>query len=236
MLTDLCGDPVLAPPCVQRPARKPVTLEKFNAKRLKKQQKELQKLQQHIEGSRNLMLFDEVLEFLRAPIIQVVVPFEFRSDCGDVPVIDEAQDGEGGGEVDVMIPYTSWGRPWVEYNYPSRYDKGVCGQLIGWSKDGLLHTQTRLFWRSLEELGLSNNELEKWSVLKWIFRPAIRKEYVFDARIGRSHCLQWHEREETFSFHNCCIAARVEEDLIREGVRRNVSAQIIEAVERVVLA
>jgi len=237
MLTDLLGDPVEVVKCVQHITPKPLSIEKFNALKLKKQQKQFLKLQQHIESSNNLVLFDEVLAFLRAPLMQVIVPTEFRSDCGEVPVVDEVQqDGEEGMKIDVMIPYVSWGQPWVVHNYPSRSDEGLCSQLLGWSKDALLHLQTRLFWRSLEEFGLSNNELEKWSALKWMFRPAIRKEYVFDARIGRSHCLQWHERDETFSFHNCCIAARMDEDVIREGVRRNIPVQIIEAVERVVLA
>jgi hypothetical protein len=85
----------------------------------------------------------------------------------------------------------------------------------------------------MEELALNNNEQEKWSVLRWIFRPAIWKHYVYDKRIGRSHCFEVHERDETFSFHNCCIAARVDEDTVREGVRRNIPVEVVKAVEKV---
>lgn len=78
-------------------------------------------------------------------------------------------------------------------------------------------TQVRVFWRSMEELVLNNNEQEKLSVRpKWIFRPARYKRYIYDKRIGRSHCLEVHEREEPFTFHNCCIAARVDEEGVRE--------------------
>jgi hypothetical protein len=230
LLTDLLGDPVeVVPPSFTRKPLTIETFETFKAQQQKKQQKLYRKLQKRLEGSKNLLLFEEVLEYLRAPLVQVAIPSEFFSDCGKVPVVDE-QDDEA--ETDAMIPYEPWGTPWFTYHYKSR----TCSQVIGWSKEALLHLQVRLFWRSLEELGLNGNEQEKWSVLKWIFRPAIRKEHVYIARIGKSRCLQWHERDETFSFHNCCIAARMDEDVIREGVRRNVPAQIIEAVERVVLA
>lgn len=236
LLTDLFGAPIEVAQSVKQPI-KTQTLDDLAALKLKKQQQQLKKYQKHIESSQNLVLFDEVLAFLRAPLLQVTIPAEYRSDCGEVPVVEEEQqEGVEEQEVDPLIPYASWGRPWVVHNYPSRSDEGRCSQLLGWSKDALLFLQVRLFWRSMEELGNSNNELEKWSVLKWMYRPAIRKEFVFDARVGKSHCLQWHERDETFSFHNCCIAARMEEDLIREGVRRNIPVQIIEAVERVVLA
>jgi hypothetical protein len=83
-------------------------------------------------------------------------------------------------------------------------------------------------------LALSNNEHEKWSVLKWMYRPAIWRYYVWDRRIQRSHALLVHETDEPFTFHNCCIAARMDEDVIREGVRRHCPADLIEAVARVV--
>lgn len=181
------------------------------------------KLARLLENSNNLLLFDELLDFLKAPLLkQVSVEAEFASDVGSVAVIEVDEEGSTDRDVDIAIPYVPWGSAWVDD-----------ANGLSWSKDGLLFTQVRLLWRSMEELALNNNEQEKWSVLRWIFRPAIWKHYVYDKSIGKSHCLEVHERDETFSYHNCCIAARVDADVVREGVRRNIPAEVVKAVEKV---
>ena len=210
MFTDLFGFPLVFPETRAKPTtRRQVSEETKRARLLKK-----------LEQSSNLVLFDELLDFLKAPLLKNSLPIEYASDVGAVDVFEVEDEAEE--NVSVSIPFEAWGEAWVTDS------KG-----LDWSKEGLLFTQVRLFWRSLEELSLSNNEQEKWSVLRWIFRPAVWKDYVWDARIGRSHCVSTHERDEPFSFHNCCIAARMDRDLVREGVCRNIPAEIIKAVERV---
>lgn len=215
---DLFGHPVASPQSVtSTPVRRRVVSQA--AKRAK--------LARHLEKSNNLVLFDELLDYLKAPLLKHNVDLDatYASDVGTVEVIEVDEDGESRTqEADdaVVIPYEAWGNDWV-----------TDSNGLTWSKEGLLFTQVRLFWRSMEELALNNNEQEKWSVLRWIFRPAIWKHYVFDKSIGKSHCLEVHERDETFSFHNCCIAARVDGDVVREGVRRNIPVEVFKAVERV---
>lgn len=180
------------------------------------------KLVRYLEKSNNLMLFDELLDFLKAPLLSsAVLATEYASDCASVAVV-EVDDDEEVSAATVSIPYEAWGDVWVED------EKG-----LRWSKEGLLFTQVRLFWRSMEELAISYNEQDKWSVLKWIFRPAIWKHYVYDKRVAKSHVFEVHERDEPFSFHNCCIAARMDEDMVRDGIRRNIPAEVIKAVEKV---
>lgn len=211
---DLFGHPVAVPQNVTPPRRRVVSQA---AKRAK--------LARHLEKSNNLVLFDELLDFLKAPLLkqQIDMDATFASDVGTVGVIEVDEDGNThDADSALVIPYEAWGEEWV-----------TDSSGLAWSKEGLLFTQVRLFWRSMEELALSNNEQEKWSVLRWMFRPAIWKHYVYDKRIGRSHCFEVHERDETFSFHNCCIAARVDEDTVREGVRRNIPAEVVKAVEKV---
>ena len=210
---DLFGHPVATPQAVTpQPVRRRVVSQE--AKRAK--------LIRHLESSSNLVLFDELLDFLKAPLLKNYVDLDanYASDVGTVAVIEVDEDGDA--EVDVAIPYEKWGEAWVTDSND-----------LAWSKEALMFTQVRLFWRSMEELALNNNEQEKWSVLRWIFRPAIWKHYVYDKRIGKSHCLEVHERDEPFSFHNCCIAARVDGDVVREGVRRNIPVEVVKAVERV---
>ena len=214
LLTDLFGHPIVTPqPGTSPVRRRPVSPETKRAKLIR-----------HLESSANRVLFDELFELLKAPLLQQFsIPEEFASDIGDVAVQEETQaDEETSKSLSTVIPYEAWDKPWIQD------DKD-----LKWSKEGLIFTQVRLFWRSFEELSLNNNEQEKWSVLRWIFRPAIKKLYMYDKRIGKSLCLPVHERDETFSFHNCCIAARMDGDVIREGVRRNISVEVIKAVEKV---
>lgn len=172
------------------------------------------------EQSGNGLLFDDLFTLLKGPIFAIAnFPKQFSSDIRGVDVV-EVDDDEIAQSV--AVPYEAWNEPWVEDRHA-----------LGWSFEGLLFLQVRLFWRSLEELGLNNNELEKWSALRWILRPAIWKHFVWDKKLNKSHCFPVHERDDPFSFHNCCIAARMDEDEIRAGVRRNVSAEIIKAVEKV---
>lgn len=175
-----------------------------------------------VEESINLDLFQELFESLKKPLLpeNVELPADFASDIVGVSLIDD-EDAESSLDL-ASIPYEAWGKPWVTDENGHK-----------WSREGLLFLQVRLFWRSIEELTLINNEQEKWSCLRWIFRPAYWKHYMYDERIGRSRCLAVHERDEPFSFHNCCIAARVDAETVREGVSRNVPADVIKAVERV---
>ena len=211
---DLFGHPVVNPQsqAASIPVRRRIVSEE--AKRAK--------LIRHLEASSNLVLFDELLDFLKAPLLKnVELPTEYASDIGKVAVI-EFDDDEDSRDNAVAMPYEAWGEAWV-----------VDDKEFGWSQEGLLFTQVRLFWRSMEELTLADNEQDKWSVLKWIFRPAIWKHYVYDKSVGKSHCKEVHENDEPFGFHNCCLAARLDEDLVREGVRRNIPVDVIKAVEKV---
>ena len=212
---DLFGHPVASSQAIDPPVRR----------RAVSQAAKRAKLARHLEQSNNLVLFDELLDFLKAPLLKNTVELDatFASDVGTVAVIEADEEGcSQDADEAIAIPYEAWGTAWV---------KDANG--LAWSKEGLLFTQVRLFWRSMEELALNNNEQEKWSVLRWIFRPAIWKHYVYDKRIGKSHCMEVHERDEPFSFHNCCIAARVDGDVVREGVRRNIPVEVIKAVEKV---
>lgn len=181
------------------------------------------KLQDHLARSSNLVLFEELLNQLKKPLFKTksAIPEEFVSDIGlFAPTEEESED-----ETDVSaleIPFEPWGPAFVTDN------KG-----LQWSKESLIFTQVRLFWRSLEELALNNNAQEKWSVLRWIFRPAYWNYYVYDKRIGKSHCYRVHERDETFSFHNCCMASMLRADVVREGVRRNMTDDMIKAIDKV---
>ena len=195
----------------------------IDAIRVLRERRASRALQAHLRQP-NLVLFDEVLAFLAAPLVAWTVPAEYRTDCLSVPAHPQSSTEEQApSDADPPIADDPWGPAWITDRL---------GQ--GWSKASIDFLQVRLFWRSLEELALSNNEHEKWSVLKWMYRPAIWRYYVWDRRIQRSHALLVHEADEPFTFHNCCIAARMDEDVIREGVRRHCPADLIEAVARVV--
>ena len=214
MFTDLLGFPYLPPQPKATPVRRPVSLE---AKR--------KKLLRHMEESNNLMLFDELLDFLKAPLLQPAFLTPGLYELSVVSVEDTQEDEEAANEERakaIDIPYQPFGGEWI-----------ADANGLSWSRESLLYMQTKILLRSMDELGLSNNEHDKWSVLKWIFRPPIWKHYIYDKKLGRSHCLEVHRRDEPFSFHNCCIAARMDADVLREGVRRNVPEVVIKAVEKV---
>lgn len=163
-------------------------------------------------------LFDEVLAYLRQPLFTLGREAR-KSDW--VGVAEEEPENEAADPWERAIPCEPWGEPWVT-------DK----QGHAYSTDAIAFLMAKIFWSSMDEMSGVENGEQKLDVLKWVFKPSVRKTYVYDARIGKSHCLQWHERDETFSFHNCCMAARVDEEEIRNGFRRNIPAEIIQAVER----
>ena len=215
MLTDLFGEPV--------PDLRLSRVTLLQHRRTVSPEAQRKRALRRYEESGNLLLFGEILDYLRAPLFtgSALAP-QILSDRADVMLVPDAGD-EVNGEMDPDIPYESWGGVWVQ-------DRNN----LKWSRKGILFLQNQVFWESMEELSLHNNEHEKWSVLKWIFYPAVIKQYIFDERIGKSHCLFTHERDHPFSFHNCCIAARMDEDELRDGVRRNIPAEIYEAVNKVV--
>lgn len=214
--TDLLGDPAGINPRKPLPSLRR-TADKFLPVSVEARRK---KLVRYLETCGNYVLFDELFELLKCPILKSFeVPTEYSSDVNGVAVV-EFDDDET--ESTLQIPYESWGTPWVVD------EKG-----FNWSHESLLFLQARLFWRSVEELALNNNEQEKWSVLRWVFRPAIWKHYVFDKKRGKSLCLPVHERNDPFSYHNCCMSARMDEELVRQGIRRNIPVEIYKAVEDV---
>lgn len=171
------------------------------------------------------LLFEEVLEYLRRPILPIdIIPEEFRSDLAGVVAADE-EETETVDYSKLILPYEAWGEVWF-------VDKNG----LSWSRNGCSYLQNRIFWRSMEEMTLKNNDEDKWSVLKWVFSPAIVRHYVWIKKIGASRYFDVHERDYTFSFHNCAMAARIEKDAIREGFSRNLPADLIKAVLRVVNA
>ena len=176
--------------------------------------------------SNNLDLFEDLLEFLRAPLFnRSALPADYRSDRALVEFVPD--DEIGAASIDqadlTEIPYVGWGVPVVTDRHG-----------LSWSHDGLIALQCNLFWESMEEMTLSNNEQEKWSVLKWVFQPAWVKRYVWDVRQGGSHCLATHERDHPFSFSNCAMASRIDADIIRDGFRRNLPGAVLDAVTRLV--
>lgn len=206
MLTDLFGQPlVVQAPLIHQPRPRRKDPEALRLKALRNELK-----------NPTLLLFDEVLEFLRKPILSITdIPQEYRSDRASV----EPAKGEIDEVIGPDIAYQPWGDVWIE-------DKNG----LSWSADGIHHLQKLLFWESMEEMALINNELEKWSVLKWVFRPAIRKYYVWSKKLGRSRGFQEHERDDTFSFHNCSMAVCMKEDVIRDGFSRNLPVELIQQV------
>jgi hypothetical protein len=215
MFTDLFGEPM--------PDLRPSQVVSSQHRRTVSPEAKRKQALRRYEESQNLLLFEEILDFLRAPLLSgSALSPQILSDRAEVALVPETGD-EANCEIDPDIPYESWGGVWVQ----DRHN-------LKWSRKGILFLQNQVFWESLEELSLHNNEYEKWSVLKWIFSPALIKQYIFDERIAKSHCLITHERDHPFSFHNCCIAARLDENQVRDGVRRNIPAEIYEAVNKVV--
>jgi hypothetical protein len=158
---------------------------------------------------------EQAIAMLAKPIIaSFVVPKAYQSDKAGISLIEAERDTE---KCDVAITYEPWGDAWI-----------VDANDLGWSEEGLLFLRVRLFWESFDELALSNNEREKWDILKWIFKPVIRKQYTYGKPV-----VEWHQNDEFFSFHNCCLAVGMDEDVLRDGIVRNVDPGIIKAVLRI---
>lgn len=115
---------------------------------------------------------------------------------------------------------------WFESKHEA--EDGAEASSHNWTVEEVHFLRICLFWESWDELSLSNNERDKWDVLKWMFKPALRRYWVYGKPV-----VQWHENDEPFSFHNCCKAVGMDEDTLRDGLRRNIDPEIIEAVERV---
>jgi hypothetical protein len=169
-----------------------------------------------LEGGLNVPMFTDLLDFLKAPLLGSSGQFH-REEVQTLAETGEEVDG-----INSDIPYEPWGAPWIESHG------------LKWSQAGVNHLQIQVFWESLEELALLNNEHEKWSVLKWVFMPLRRKLYMYDQRINRSHCLEIHQRDETFSYRNCSMAAKVDGDELREMLRHRLPAELLEAIKKVV--
>jgi hypothetical protein len=158
---------------------------------------------------------EQAIAMLAKPIIaSFAVPKANQSDKAGISFTEAERETE---KCDMAIPYEPWGDAFI-----------VDANDLGWSEEGLLFLRVRLFWESFDELALSNNEREKWDILKWIFKPVIRKQYTYGKPV-----VEWHQNDEFFSFHNCCLAVGMDEDVLRNGIVRNVDPEIIKAVMRV---
>ncbi|TRZ99109.1 MAG: hypothetical protein D4R84_02630 [Rhodocyclaceae bacterium] len=201
---------------------KALTVQEFNGLRLKREKHGRKKQYDWLSVAPTLLLFKEALLILKAPLKVTFLGEYCRRDKATVALVEET-----GEEVDPQVaPDLAWelaGSEWL-----------VDNNALPWSKEGIFDMQCQVFWESLWELGLHNNAPEKWDVLKWVFRPALRKYYVYSQRLGHSACVQEHERDQTFSFHNCAMAARMDPDDVRDGVRRNIPVEVYQAVIRVV--
>ena len=132
------------------------------------------------------------------------------------PVLEEEASPHGG-----LIPLEAWGKPGFT-------DKN--GQ--SWSRASIFYLQHQLFWESMKEMKNRNNDDDVFSVVAWVFAPAIRKDYFFDQAVARSHVMTSHEYDEPFSFTNCCKTVGMDPDAIRDGFRRNLPSSLIERAIR----
>lgn len=138
------------------------------------------------------------------------------ADKNQNPVLEEEASPRAG-----LIPLDAWGKPGFT-------DKN--GQ--SWSQASIFYLQHQLFWESMEEMKNRNNDDEVFSVVAWVFAPAIRKDYFFDQAAARSHVMTSHEYDEPFSFTNCCKTVGMDPDAIRDGFRRNLPSSLIERAIR----
>lgn len=194
--------------------------------------------------------FVEVMDMLKAPFLaSEIIPEQYRSDIGSVQLDWSVRTSDEDEPVESAGPFKCqlFGRSLRLSKEIVSAGRAIPCEMFGttiltdanghdWSDQGALHLAIRLFWRSWEEFTLHNNELEKWNVLKWIFRPAIRRHFVWLKSQDRSVSFAVHEADDPFSFHNCCLAVGMDEDVLRKGVRRNLPAALISRVEDVVLA
>ena len=105
---DLFGHPVVVPNTSNPPVRRRVVSEE--AKRAK--------LIRHLEQNNNFLLFEELLDFLKAPLLTAAkLPNEYASDVGQVAVVEEEDRSKAEIEearaATIEIPYEPWGESWV---------------------------------------------------------------------------------------------------------------------------
>lgn len=224
MSTDFVLEQQAFPRPAQHTPQQTMGLDSFLDLVRKREEAKLNRQLKKIATDPTLVLFDELAEYLRKPLIAGSMWSDElgRSDRFEVPLVVETEDQEREVEAATDIPYEPWGMPWVTDTNG-----------LAWSAEAVQHLQIQLLWESLEEMALTNNELEKWSVLKWVFMPAIRKYYVWSNKLGKSHVIELHERDHPFSFHNCCMAARADEDLIRDTFRLHLDPEALKAVMKV---
>lgn len=175
----------------------------------------------------NLALFD-IFEYLERSL-SIVPPDHER------PTIEEKQsaielrstrelvaenddDENDGGLWDAEIKYSAWGSSWITDANGNK-----------WSKDGCLHLQRMLLNRSLEMLKVDGFAKDKYDVLRWAFAPAMRAVH-FVGTNWNVVTRKVHQRDEPFSFHNCCIAAGIDADLLRDGIERNLPEALVARV------
>lgn len=214
METDLFGFPLASEPTRQRqtsrtPRKRTVSPEKLKA---------------YLDTSDTLPLWDNLFQFLTEPL-NITPDAELRHGDGGravVPVEADVAPQDDVEDVTPEIPYQAWGEPVVTDRH---------GLL--WSDEGLEALRRRVWRESFEEMMLHNNEPEKWSVLKWIFRPAVWKYYVYQESAGSQSCLEIHEMDEPFGFYNCCLAVGVDPDEVRTMVRRKLPAELMKEIDRV---
>jgi len=217
---DLLGMPVVPPQAPSKGRKLLANLGELLERRAAKHEAGKKRLMKYLEESSTAPLFDDLFDTLTKALVRVNLPAAYVSDIADVaPAAEESLEVESDL---VAIPHVSWGAPLV-----------IDANGFGWSKEGLVYLQTKLLWRSFEELMLEHNPMDKWDALKWIFRPLVWKDYLWDQNAGRSVCIETHQRTLPFSFHNCCLAAGMDGDVLREGVRRNLPTDVLNAVERV---
>jgi hypothetical protein len=207
------------------------------------------------------LLFDDTLQYLCRPLLNDGYQPWLR-EPGDYSTEnwwaepDRSEDEDPPVQVKVQAAAT-WGKPWITTTH-----KAQDGEIstFEWSLEGCRLLQYVVGWESLMSLGTRINERKlnevaeqpiesraeffgnlldafwapRKAVIKWMLTPAIRKRYIYDKRLGRSHELITHENDEPFSFHNCCLALGADEDILRDGVRRTIPLEIIQEIEDLV--
>ncbi len=169
-----------------------------------------------------------VLDLVQRAVAKLVRPIVGKyalDEC--IPGGYDLRDERGNLQVSKASPSRKkQEKVWFESKHQA--EDGAEASTHKWTAEEVHFLRICLFWESWEELSLSNNEREKWDVLKWMFKPALRRFWVYGKPV-----VQWHENDEPFSFRNGCKAVGMDEEIRRDGLRRNIEPEIIEAVERV---
>ena len=176
----------------------------------------------------NLELFD-ISIYLEQPLISVpqvaeqpTIEVEPIATVCNTACEVAAEDDELYGDManPVISPEASWGSVWVTDRHG-----------FEWSKAGCIQMQHMLLQRSIELLTLIGFPKDKFDVLRWVFAPAVRQVY-YAHHSGRIITGKVHQRDEPFSFHNCCIASAMNADTLREGIERNLPKVLVDCVQQ----